>query len=135
MPQGSFGQIPTLDQQHLTSNQPQPQCLDFNQDKVCESLLLVNGTMIKNPNDATSVSVETDPRAEGVEEEAETNQEGGPGNPAFFNIIVRGYDINKNYEVCHGSYIGARECNELNGKQLAEPVKFALIPPDLKTKL
>ena len=27
----------------------QPQCLDFNQDKICEYVVLVNGTMVANP--------------------------------------------------------------------------------------
>src|SRR5215211_4981536 len=26
------------------------QCLDFNQDRICESIVLVNGTIIKNPD-------------------------------------------------------------------------------------
>lgn len=48
-PQLSFGQISTLDKPSLDNNQL-PQCLDFNQDNICESIVLVNGTIIKNPD-------------------------------------------------------------------------------------
>jgi hypothetical protein len=64
LPQTSFGQIPTPDKLNLDDG-PTPQCLDFNQDNVCESLLLANGTMIKNPNnpiEAQNVAINwTDP--------------------------------------------------------------------------
>jgi hypothetical protein len=49
MPQVGFGQIPTLDNLHLSSNQPQPQCLDFNQDT----------TMVENPVDKRSIAAST----------------------------------------------------------------------------
>jgi hypothetical protein len=49
LPQSGFGQIPTLDKLNLDSNQS-PQCLDFNQDKICEFIVLANGTMVENPN-------------------------------------------------------------------------------------
>ena len=29
---------------------PRPQCLDFNQDKICEYVVLTNGTMVANPS-------------------------------------------------------------------------------------
>jgi hypothetical protein len=49
MPQVGFGQIPTQDNLHLSSNQPQPQCLDFNQDT----------TMVENPVDKRSIAAST----------------------------------------------------------------------------
>jgi hypothetical protein len=47
-----------------------------------------------------------------------------PKNPAFFNLIVKGFDINKNYEVCYGTYSSAQQCHAYNGKQLSEPIRF-----------
>jgi hypothetical protein len=49
LPQANFGQIPTLDKLNLDNNQS-PQCLDFNQDKICEFIVLTNGTMVENPD-------------------------------------------------------------------------------------
>ena len=49
----SFGQIPTLDKLNLEGNLS-PQCLDFNQDGICEYMLLANGTMVKNPDISSS---------------------------------------------------------------------------------
>jgi hypothetical protein len=49
LPQATFGQIPTLDKLNLNSSQS-PQCLDFNQDKTCEFIVLSNGTMVENPS-------------------------------------------------------------------------------------
>jgi hypothetical protein len=49
LPQATFGQIPTLDKLNLDSSQS-PQCLDFNQDKICEFIVLANGTMVENPS-------------------------------------------------------------------------------------
>jgi hypothetical protein len=53
--QSGFGQIPTLDKPNLDNNQS-PQCLDFNQDKICEFIVLTNGTMIENPDRAEQVT-------------------------------------------------------------------------------
>jgi hypothetical protein len=55
LPQASFGQIPTLNKLNLDNNQS-PQCLDFNQDKTCEFIVLLNGTMIENPDRVKQVS-------------------------------------------------------------------------------
>jgi hypothetical protein len=52
--QASFGQIP-LDKLNLDNNQS-PQCLDFNQDKICEFIVLTNGTMVENPDRAKQVT-------------------------------------------------------------------------------
>ncbi|MDF3032909.1 MAG: hypothetical protein K0R91_743 [Nitrososphaeraceae archaeon] len=56
-PQGfaaAFGQIATLAPgvapPPSTSPTTTPQCVDFTQDGICEFIVLVNGTMIKNPN-------------------------------------------------------------------------------------
>jgi hypothetical protein len=49
MPQLSLGQIPTLDKLNLENSQT-TQCLDFNQDKICEYIVLANGTTVKNPD-------------------------------------------------------------------------------------
>jgi hypothetical protein len=49
LPQLGFGQTPTLDKLSLENSQP-PQCLDFNQDTICEFIVLANGTMVKNPS-------------------------------------------------------------------------------------
>jgi hypothetical protein len=50
----AFGQIATLapDVVPPPSTPPTttPQCVDFTQDGICEFIVLVNGTMIKNPN-------------------------------------------------------------------------------------
>src|SRR5215207_6035468 len=59
LPQVSFGQTPTLDNLHLGSNQPQPQCLDFNQDRVCEFIVLANGTMVDNPINQRPIAAST----------------------------------------------------------------------------
>ena len=42
----------------LPTRTPQPQCLDFDQDKICEYVVLANGTMIANPSvlDATMIN-------------------------------------------------------------------------------
>jgi hypothetical protein len=55
LPQSSQGQIPTLDKLNLDSSQS-PQCLDFNQDKICEFIVLANGTMVENPDRAEQVT-------------------------------------------------------------------------------
>jgi PsbP-like protein len=47
LPQASFGQISTLNRPNLDNSQ---QCVDFNQDKICEFIVLANGTSIANPN-------------------------------------------------------------------------------------
>ena len=49
LPQVSVGQTPTLDKLNLENSQS-PQCLDFNQDKICEFIVLINGTMVENPD-------------------------------------------------------------------------------------
>jgi hypothetical protein len=54
-PQASLGQIPTLDKLNLDTNQS-PQCLDFNQDKICEFIILINGTMVENPDRVEQVT-------------------------------------------------------------------------------
>jgi hypothetical protein len=56
LPQVSFGQTPTLDNLHLSSNEPQPQCLDFNQDRVCEFVVFTNGTMVENPDTVKQIT-------------------------------------------------------------------------------
>jgi hypothetical protein len=53
LPELSFGQIPTLDKLELESSS-HPECLDFNQDTICEFILLANGTMTKNPTIQTA---------------------------------------------------------------------------------
>jgi hypothetical protein len=55
-PQYGFSQIPTLDKLNLEAGQS-PQCLDFNQDKICEYIVLLNGTMVKNPDATGSQSL------------------------------------------------------------------------------
>jgi hypothetical protein len=49
LPQISIGQIPTLDKLNLDSCQS-PQCLDFNQDRICDFIVLTNETMVENPS-------------------------------------------------------------------------------------
>jgi hypothetical protein len=43
LPQSGVGQTPTLDKLNLDSIKA-PQCLDFNQDNICEFIVLANGT-------------------------------------------------------------------------------------------
>jgi hypothetical protein len=54
-PQLNLGQTPTLDRLNLENSQS-AQCLDFNQDKICEYIVLANGTMIKNPNPVSTAA-------------------------------------------------------------------------------
>jgi hypothetical protein len=49
LPQAGFSQTSTLDKPNLDSTQSS-QCVDFNQDKTCEYVVLANGTTIANPN-------------------------------------------------------------------------------------
>ncbi|HEU4443172.1 MAG TPA: hypothetical protein VFR94_00700 [Nitrososphaeraceae archaeon] len=49
LPQLTFGQTPTLDKLSIENSQS-PQCLDFNQDTICEFMVIANGTMVKNPS-------------------------------------------------------------------------------------
>ena len=42
-----------LDKPNLENSQS-PQCLDFNQDKICDYMVLANGTMVKNPDTSSS---------------------------------------------------------------------------------
>jgi hypothetical protein len=126
----SFGQIPTLDKLNLDSNLS-PQCLDFNQDKICELVVLANGTMVESPN-----TVKIEP----------TQIAPTKPTPAYFNVIVIGYDVNKRYKVCYGEVFGIEtECKEIEGKQFPnekvwfqtdstnEQRKFACVR-DLETK-
>jgi hypothetical protein len=62
IPATAYSQIAGLNNvSTITQTQtPVPtQCLDFNQDGICESIVLVNGTIIKNP-DLPPRSVSTD---------------------------------------------------------------------------
>jgi hypothetical protein len=55
----SFGQIPTLNKLNIENSEQQQQCLDFNQDKTCEFIVLANGTTVKNPLDNTDNTATT----------------------------------------------------------------------------
>jgi hypothetical protein len=54
-PQLNLGQTPTLNKLNLENSQS-TQCLDFNYDKICEYIILANGTMIKNPNPVSTAA-------------------------------------------------------------------------------
>jgi hypothetical protein len=51
IPATAYSQIADLDNALTPTQTPMStQCLDFNQDRICESIVLVNGTIIKNPD-------------------------------------------------------------------------------------
>jgi hypothetical protein len=58
-----------------------------------------------------------------VHEESKQSQQ----NNAYFNIIVKGFDVSKDYRVCYGTW--SQECHDYSGAQLNTPIKFALIQP------
>lgn len=58
LPQAGFGQISPLNRPNLDNSQL-PQCVDFNQDKICESIILANGTSVANPNLAVQPTAAT----------------------------------------------------------------------------
>jgi hypothetical protein len=54
-PSAAYSQVAELNNiststQTQTQTPVSTQCLDFNQDGICESIVLVNGTVIKNPD-------------------------------------------------------------------------------------
>ena len=53
IPATAYSQISKLNNESTPTQTQTPvstQCLDFNQDGTCESIVLVNGTVIKNPD-------------------------------------------------------------------------------------
>jgi hypothetical protein len=91
-PQYGFSQIPTLDKLNLEAGQS-PQCLDFNQDKICEYLVLLNGTMVKNPDATGSQSLSSfvakDPDATGSQ--STVNWTDPKTGITYYDIPTQGY--------------------------------------------
>lgn len=53
--------IPTLDKLNIENGEQRQQCLDFNKDKICEFIVLANGTTVKNPLDNTATTTKATP--------------------------------------------------------------------------
>jgi hypothetical protein len=94
IPQPSVGQIPTLDKLNLESNEA-PQCLDFNQDKICEYIVLINGTTVKNPDATGSQSLSS--FLAGTDVNAQPQMQG--------KCLGLGYNYCKNLLLADGSVV------------------------------